>query len=86
MVGNAQGGRHEPSHGLQFCNDGGRHVKATLDSPDQNAMGIPLGRVTLTDDSLFVEAPMIRGRYAGKVSGDSLITGTWTQLGKKLYD
>ena len=57
-------------------------IKATLDSPDQNATGIPMGRVTLADDSLFVEAPMIRGRYAGKVSGDSLITGTWTQLGK----
>ncbi len=36
-------------------------IKATLDSPDQNAMGIPMGRVTLADDSLFVEAPMIRG-------------------------
>lgn len=57
-------------------------VKATLDSPDQNAMGIPLGRVTLEGDSLFVEAPMIRGRYSGKVSGDSLITGTWMQLGR----
>ncbi|MRR19016.1 alpha/beta fold hydrolase [bacterium] len=57
-------------------------IKATLDSPDQNATGIPLGRVTMTGDSLFVEAPMIRGRYLGKVSGDSLITGTWIQLGK----
>ncbi len=57
-------------------------IKATLDSPDQNAMGIPLGRVTLQGDSLFVEAPMIRGRYSGKVSGDSLITGTWMQLGR----
>jgi len=57
-------------------------VKATLDSPDQNAMGIPLGRVTLEGDSLLVEAPMIRGRYSGKVSGDSLITGTWMQLGR----
>lgn len=57
-------------------------IKATLDSPDQNAMGIPLGRVTIEGDSLFVEAPMIRGQYSGLVSGDSLITGTWMQLGK----
>ncbi|MDZ7634503.1 MAG: alpha/beta fold hydrolase [Bacteroidales bacterium] len=57
-------------------------IRATLDSPDQNATGIPMGRVTLAEDSLFVEAPMIRGRYAGKVSGDSLITGRWVQLGK----
>jgi len=57
-------------------------IRATLDSPDQNAMGIPLGRVTIDGDSLFVEAPMIRGRYSGRVSGDSLITGTWMQLGR----
>jgi uncharacterized protein len=57
-------------------------VKATLDSPDQNAMGIPLGKVTLEGDSLFVEAPMIRGRYSGVVKGDTLITGTWMQLGR----
>ncbi|MFN2335415.1 MAG: alpha/beta hydrolase family protein [Bacteroidales bacterium] len=57
-------------------------IKATLDSPDQNAVGIPLGRVTLEGDSLFVEAPMIRGRYSGKVSSDTLITGIWMQLGR----
>ena len=58
-------------------------LRATLDSPDQNATGIPLGRVTVEGDSLFVEAPLVRGRYSGKVSGDSLITGTWMQLGRK---
>ncbi len=57
-------------------------VRATLDSPDQNAMGIPLGRVAMAGDSLFVQAPMLRGSYSGKVSGDSLITGTWKQLGR----
>ncbi|MFZ2287531.1 MAG: alpha/beta fold hydrolase [Bacteroidales bacterium] len=57
-------------------------LRATLDSPDQNATGIPLGRVTLAGDSLFVEAPLIRGRYSGKVNGDSLVTGTWMQLGR----
>ncbi len=57
-------------------------VKATLDSPDQNATGIPLGRVTLTGDSIFVEGPMIKGRYAGRIITDTLITGTWMQLGK----
>jgi len=57
-------------------------IKATLDSPDQNATGIPLGRVTLAGDSLFVEAPIIKGRYAGRITADTLITGTWMQLGR----
>jgi hypothetical protein len=57
-------------------------IKATLDSPDQNATGIPLGRVTIAGDSIFVEAPMIKGRYAGRITSDTLITGTWMQLGR----
>jgi hypothetical protein len=60
-------------------------VKATLDSPDQAAMGIPLGRVTFENDTLKVNAPMLRGYYSGVFVGDSTLKGTWTQLGKK-YD
>ncbi len=57
-------------------------IRATLDSPDQNATGIPLGRVNLKGDSIFVEAPVIKGRYAGRITADTLITGSWMQLGK----
>ncbi len=60
-------------------------VKATLDSPDQAAMGIPLGRVTFDNDTLKVNAPMLRGYYSGVFVGDSTLKGTWTQLGKE-YD
>jgi pimeloyl-ACP methyl ester carboxylesterase len=58
-------------------------VKATLDSPDQGASGIPLGRVTLADDTLIVDAPMLKGQYKGAIANDTTITGVWTQLGKK---
>ena len=58
-------------------------VKATLDVPAQGAVGLPLGRVTFKDDTLTVEAPMIKGQYNGIFSGDSTLTGTWTQLGRK---
>ena len=58
-------------------------VRATLDSPDQGATGIPLGRVNLTDDTLIVNAPMLQGRYKGAIASDTTITGVWTQLGKK---
>ncbi|MCU0378892.1 MAG: alpha/beta hydrolase, partial [Bacteroidales bacterium] len=58
-------------------------IKATLDSPDQAAMGIPLGRVTFVNDTLRVAAPMLRGEYRGVFAGDSSLTGIWTQLGKE---
>lgn len=58
-------------------------VKATLDVPAQGAVNLPLGRVTFADDTLTVEAPMIKGQYSGVFSDDATLTGTWTQLGKK---
>jgi len=58
-------------------------VKATLDSPDQGAIGIPLGRVTFANDTLIVDAPMLKGQYKGAIANDTTITGVWTQLGKK---
>ncbi len=60
-------------------------IRATLDSPDQAAMDIPCGRVTIGNDTVTVDIPMIRGNYRGGLSGDSLITGRWTQLGRA-YD
>ena len=58
-------------------------VKATLDVPAQGAVDLPLGRVTFADDTLTVDAPMIKGQYRGIFSDDSTLTGTWIQLGKK---
>lgn len=57
-------------------------ISATLDSPDQAALGIPCGRVTLAGDTVMVDIPMVKGYYRGGMSGDSLITGKWTQLGR----
>ena len=36
---------------------------ATLDSPDQGAMAIPLGEVSLTEDSIRIEAPVVNGEW-----------------------
>jgi pimeloyl-ACP methyl ester carboxylesterase len=58
-------------------------VRATLDVPAQGAVGLPLGRVTFKDDTLTVDAPMIKGQYSAVFSDDSTLTGTWIQLGKK---
>lgn len=56
-------------------------MKATADAPDQGVKDIPCGRVTLEDDTLFVDIPMVKGYYRGGFSSDSLISGKWTQLG-----
>jgi pimeloyl-ACP methyl ester carboxylesterase len=52
-----------------------------MDSPDQGAKNIPLGRVSLRNDSLIIAAPALMGKYAGGVQNDSVITGIWTQRG-----
>jgi len=58
-------------------------LTATLDSPDQGAKNIPLGKVTFTGDSLKIEAPLLGGRYDGRIISDAEINGTWQQSGQK---
>lgn len=57
---------------------------ATLDSPDQNAAGIPTS-VTRNGNALKIEAKGIGGAFNGKIAPDlSSIDGTWTQGGGEL--
>lgn len=55
--------------------------EATLDSPDQGAMGIPMGQVSLVGDSLKIGAPMIQGSYVGILTSPTSIQGEWKQPG-----
>lgn len=59
-------------------------LSATLDSPDQNAKDIPCGKVTLDKEKLVILAPGINGEYNGVITGDSTMTGTWSQNGGTL--
>ncbi len=70
---------------LNFAMTDADTIKATADSPDQGVKGIPCGRVTLNNDTLFVDIPMVKGWYRGGFSSDSVLTGVWTQLGGR-YD
>jgi hypothetical protein len=54
---------------------------ATLDSPDQGAKNIPLGRVILDMKKLVIQAPDLNGEYNGTITGDSTMEGTWSQNG-----
>ncbi|MDE6279598.1 MAG: CocE/NonD family hydrolase, partial [Paramuribaculum sp.] len=53
---------------------------ATMDSPLQNALGIPLEVKYCSGDSLSVACSMIGATYTAKIS-DSLINGTFSQQG-----
>ncbi len=58
-------------------------LTATLDSPDQAAIGIPVGAVIVTGDSLRLEVPAVGGGYEGTISADgTTIDGTWSQGGQ----
>jgi len=54
---------------------------ATLDSPDQGAKDIPVGRVILNEKKLVIQAPDLNGEYNGTITGDSTMVGTWSQNG-----
>jgi pimeloyl-ACP methyl ester carboxylesterase len=53
---------------------------ATLDSPDQGALGIPIETVTVNGDSIKMDMKSLRATYAGKLARDgSSIGGDFTQ-------
>ena len=55
-------------------------LKATLDSVDQGANGIPVTSVALKNSKLNLEVGTVHGTYEGTVSADGkTIAGTWSQ-------
>ena len=58
--------------------------KATMDSPDQGAKGIPVDLVTFTNDTLKFEVKMIGVTYTGVLGEDKVIKGTFAQMGMSL--
>lgn len=57
-------------------------LKATLDSLDQNAAGIPVSSVSASGDEFKFGLPEIQASYVGKIKADgSGIIGSWTQPG-----
>lgn len=52
---------------------------ATMDSPDQGAKGIPVQRVSIVKDSIYLAIPAIGGSYAGKITSADKIDGLLKQ-------
>jgi len=66
---------------LHITESGGGGLKATFDSPDQNANGIPVTSITLKDSKVNFELESIHATYGGTVNADATeIKGTWTQM------
>jgi uncharacterized protein len=58
-------------------------TKATMDSLDQGANGIPITSISLKDSKLSFTVDSIQGSYEGTVSADgAAISGTWSQAGQ----
>ncbi len=61
--------------------DDGR-LKATMDSIDQGATGIPVSSISVKDSKLTFAVDAIRGSYEGAVNANATsIDGTWSQVG-----
>jgi pimeloyl-ACP methyl ester carboxylesterase len=57
-------------------------LSGTIDSPDQNAMGIPFSKVTQTGLALHTESDAIHATFDGSLAtSGSIINGTWGQGG-----
>jgi len=55
-------------------------LRATLDSIDQNANGIPVTSITLKDSKLNLSVEAVNGTYEGTVNAEaSAIAGMWSQ-------
>jgi len=68
--------------GLNVKSEDGK-LSATLDSPDQGALGIPLDSVTVDGNRIRFSKQSLTLSYEG-VLGDGRIDGTLTQAGQKL--
>ena len=70
---------------MHLQTDAEGRLVGTMDSPDQGATGISIGRILVDADTLRLQIPSIAGAFAG-VIGDSarVLDGQWVQGGRRL--
>jgi pimeloyl-ACP methyl ester carboxylesterase len=69
---------------FQFTKNADGTYKATMDSPDQNAKGIPCNKVTLSGDSVITEISIAQAVYKAAIVNDSTLSGKFEQAGRSL--
>lgn len=78
--GTLRTGRGELRLVLHITKDPDGTLKATLDSVDQGANGIPVSAISLKGYQLNLSVDAVHGTYEGKLSSDGkTIAGTWSQ-------
>ena len=61
------------------------NLKASFDSPKQQAFNLTCNSVTINGDSLFLGMKILSGKYVGVINADkNKITGNWYQGGGRL--
>ncbi|MFC1677898.1 alpha/beta fold hydrolase [Planctomycetota bacterium] len=61
------------------------NLTATIDSPDQGSVGIPVDEATFENGKLYIESKRIQGIFTGNIKEDGLtIEGQWEQGGGRL--
>ena len=63
---------------FNFVTNESGNTTCTLDSPDQNAFGIPCQDVAITGNSVKVKIATLGASYSGTIEGDSIV-GNFTQ-------
>ncbi|HWP69370.1 MAG TPA: hypothetical protein VN437_08710, partial [Rectinemataceae bacterium] len=59
-------------------------LRATMDSPDQGAKGLPVSKVSFADSRAIFELKAISGAYEGTLSADcARLDGIWRQTGSE---
>jgi hypothetical protein len=89
LEGNWEGSIETPNGTLRlvvhFKNQPDKTVKATMDSPDQNAMDLPLTDVVQKGSALEFQLRLVNGAYKGTLNKDATqLEGEWSQGGASL--
>ena len=70
---------------IHLHNQPDKTVKATLDSPDQNALGMAMSDVAQKDLSIEMKLKMVGGGYKGSLNAEGTeLAGEWSQGGTSL--
>jgi len=62
------------------------NLKAKLDSPDQNIVGMPVDSISLSGNKLKFNVAVVKGSYEGTVKNANTINGNWSQPNKLELD
>lgn len=84
LAGSWQGSINAGGNNIRFVfniSKSGNGYSASLDIPQQKALGIQVSKIMLIRDSLFSEMAVLGATYKGKWDGHDVINGVFTQRG-----